>query len=188
MMLATSQNTLAHTLTELGAAHAAAHKLLLDTLAQSLPEPAELLALLPEALRAGSPDHYCRHLLYADPGGAYSMMFLVWRPGQHSPVHGHQSWCTYKVLSGDLHEEYFTWDDATETAVYGGCATRRPGDVVKATPGLRQIHRLGNPATAEAPAISLHIYGVDQAHISTGVNLVIPPENVLLQPVGRVTH
>ena len=188
MMLATSQSTLAHTLSELAAAHTAAHKLLLDTLAQSLPEPTALLALLPEALHEGSPDAYCRHLLYADPQGAYSLMFLVWRPGQHSPVHGHQRWCAYKVLSGDLQEEFYSWDEATSTARYCGSATRRPGDVIKAAPGLQQIHRLGNPVTAIRPAISLHIYGVDQAHIQTGINLVIPPENVMLKSADRQTH
>ena len=47
----------------------------------------------------------------------------------------------------------------------------RPGDIVTATQGLHQIHRLGN--ASPDVAISLHIYGVDQADICSGVNHLI---------------
>ena len=41
-----------------------------------------------------------------------------------------------------------------------------------AAPGLHQIHRLGN--AGPGVAVSLHIYGVDQADLCTGVNHLVP--------------
>ena len=35
----------------------------------------------------GSRDRYTRHLVYAGPG--FSILALVWLPGQMSPIHGH---------------------------------------------------------------------------------------------------
>lgn len=132
---------------------------------------ARLLAGLPQALREGSPQGYTRHVAYADPYGRFTMAYLIWRPGQFSPVHGHRAWCAYRVLQGELSETHYRWDAALQTALKTGHATRRPDDVVTASSGLRQIHRLGN--NGEQTAISLHIYGVRQADIATGVNLLV---------------
>ena len=86
-------------------------------------------------------------------------------------MHGHKTWCTYQVLQGELSETHYRWDADASAAIACGGATRRPGDIVTATQGLHQIHRLGN-ASPEV-AISLHIYGVDQADICSGVNHLI---------------
>ena len=47
------------------------------------------------------------------------------------------------------------------------------GDIFTAVPGLQQTHRLGN--SSNGVAITLHIYGVAEDDISTGVNL-LPPQ------------
>ena len=47
------------------------------------------LDLLAEEHRLSKPDTYTRHLLHADPNGLFSILALVWGPGQGSPVHGH---------------------------------------------------------------------------------------------------
>jgi len=129
------------------------------------------LAGLPPALRHGSPDGYTRHVAYADPHGSFTLVYLVWRPGQHSPVHGHKTWCTYRVLQGELSENHYRWLPTRQRAEPCGQALRRTGDIVAATPGLKQIHRLGN--ASDRIAISLHIYGVAAADIATGVNHLV---------------
>lgn len=78
---------------------------------------------------------------------------------------------TYRVLQGQLSESHYRWNARSGQAEPVGGKLRRPGEIVTAMPGLQQIHRLGN---AEAQtAISLHIYGVPQADIATGVNLTV---------------
>lgn len=154
-----------------------------------------LLALLPAAARAGSPDGYTRHLIYADPMARFSAMLLVWRPGQASPVHGHRTWCAYRVLQGSLYERHYRWDEAAQIARPSGGVVREPGAVFSVPAGLGHIHSLGHPGRgmdggmdggvdggmdggdgegeADDIAVSLHLYGVEAAHIATGINLLV---------------
>lgn len=140
-----------------------------------------LLALLPAAARAGSPDGYTRYLVYADPMARFSAMLLVWRPGQASPVHGHRTWCAYRVLQGTLVERHYRWDEAAQVARPSGSVMREPGAVFSVPAGLGHIHSLGHPGRRmdagdgepDDIAISLHLYGVEAAQIATGVNLLV---------------
>ncbi|OZI46992.1 cysteine dioxygenase [Bordetella genomosp. 5] len=152
------------------AQHDALHGLLRE-LAQGVARAGDPLADLPEAARSGNADTYTRHIAYADPHGRYTVAYLVWRPGQYSPIHGHKTWCAYRVLQGELTETHYRYDSSHEHAHEHGRVLRRAGDIITATPGLGQIHRLGN--AGDAPAISLHIYGVARADIATGVNLLV---------------
>ncbi|HEY0296895.1 MAG TPA: cysteine dioxygenase family protein [Bordetella sp.] len=143
---------------------------LLRRMAAHLRQADKLLDALPRALRDGSPDRYCRHVAYADPSGRFTIVYLVWRPGQYSPVHGHKTWCAYRVLQGEMSETLYDWDPATQDLSVNSRITRKPGDIFTAMPGLQQTHCLGNGGSGVA--ISLHVYGVAEAHIATGVNLL----------------
>jgi predicted metal-dependent enzyme (double-stranded beta helix superfamily) len=136
--------------------------------------------LLDAAHRAGSDAGYVRHVVHADPQDRFTVLALVWRPGQFSPVHWHHSWCAYAVVSGVLQETGYQWDQAGDEA--GGRATasmqraRREGDASFAIAGSTRIHRLGNSSGREA--ISLHVYGVAAGRITTGVNRIVEPSAV----------
>ena len=52
-----------------------------------------------------SPERSARHLLHA--GQDHTVLALVWRLGQMSPVHGHRSWCAFGVHRGYLTEIQF---------------------------------------------------------------------------------
>ncbi|RZT43137.1 cysteine dioxygenase family protein [Cupriavidus agavae] len=142
-----------------------------EHLAASLTDTDALLASLPPGALAGSPDRYTRHLVYADPYERFSVMLLIWRPGQHSPVHGHRAWCAYRVLRGTLAERHYRWNPENRTATQVGAATREAGDTFSVPAGLQHIHALGNDS--HDIAVSLHIYGVDRDNIATGVNLLV---------------
>lgn len=154
------------------AAQHQAQRHLLDTLAKSAADAQGMLAYLPAHLRDGLPDTYLRHIAYSDPQGTFTVFYLVWRPGQATPVHGHKTWCAYRVLQGELQETHYQWDAAACVARPVGEALRRPRDVATATPGLHQIHRLRN--VGNGVAISLHIYGVAPADAQSGVNQLVP--------------
>lgn len=153
------------------AAQTNAARALLRDLASSVANAGDMLQSLPPELRAGRADTYTRHIAYADPHGAFTIAYLIWRPGQFSPVHGHKTWCTYQVLQGELTETHYRWNPDAAVAVPCGQAVRRPGEIVTASQGLRHIHRLGNGGARVA--VSLHIYGVDQADLCTGVNHLV---------------
>jgi predicted metal-dependent enzyme (double-stranded beta helix superfamily) len=103
--------------------------------------------------RLGSPDGYRSHTLHVEPDGSFSIIALVWRPGQLTRIHDHLTWCVFGVIQGVEHEDLF---DAELNLV--GRSDNRAGDVSGfAPPG--DIHRVHN--TGDTTAISIHIYGTD---------------------------
>ena len=111
-------------------------------------------ALLEPHQRLGTPDRVDSHLLHAEDD--FSMIALVWRPGQRTRIHDHLCWCVVYVVQGSELETRY--DDhggfLTETAT-----TRNPVGSVSALAPPGDIHRICNDA--EDIAISLHVYGID---------------------------
>ena len=117
---------------------------------------------------------YSRHVLHADLQGRFTVVALVWAPGQFSPVHAHYTWCAYRVLSGVLTETHYAWDAAAGHAYPFNSIARSAGQSVCGHAGLELIHRLGNASHEDpAPAVSLHVYGIDSERVSTHVNRVL---------------
>ncbi|MEZ0605337.1 cysteine dioxygenase [Paraburkholderia sp. IW21] len=137
----------------------------------ALSEAAANPALLTPAQREGSAENYRRHLLAADPHGRYAIAALVWLPRQASPVHAHHTWCGYAVLDGTLSETVFEWNGAQHCASATRTQARNTGAVSFVRGGRGGIHRLGN--CSDAPAVSLHIYGVAGVQIATHVNDIV---------------
>jgi 3-mercaptopropionate dioxygenase len=99
--------------------------------------------------------------VYVDPGGQFSILAIVWRPGQHTRIHDHVTWCAFGVVHGVEDEELF---DADLNLV--GRTVNRAGDVSGfAPPG--DIHRMTN--TGDVTAISIHVYGTDVSRIGSSV-------------------
>ena len=116
--------------------------------------------------RVGDPETYKSHLLHVEPGGAFSIVALVWRPGQITPIHDHVTWCVFGVLQGVEYEEIFRLDEQGEYLVRAGDNSNVTGEVSGfAPPG--DIHRVRN--VGEGTAISLHIYGTDVSRIGSSV-------------------
>lgn len=130
---------------------------------------------LTDTERESDPRQYRRHLLAADPLGRYAIVVLVWRAGQLSPVHGHQTWCGYTVLEGMLTETRYDWNADTELATETRRHSRGQGTVSFVRAGTHAIHRFGNNAGSchDAPAVSLHVYGVPGERIATHVNTLV---------------
>ncbi|OZI37635.1 cysteine dioxygenase [Bordetella genomosp. 10] len=126
--------------------------------------------LLSAQQRQGHADRYTRHILYAHPQGLFTIVALVWRPGQITPIHGHYTWCSYFILEGDMQEEHFAWDPATRCATRRGIVHRPQGDAAASHAGMEEIHRLRNDGAGTA--ISIHVYGVDGPRVSTHVNRI----------------
>ena len=130
-------------------------QLVSEQLRLHLPTPDVLTA----EQRLGSPDDYVGHNLHIEPDGSFSIVALVWRPGQLTRIHDHMTWCVFGVIQGVEHEELF---DARLNLV--GRSANHAGDVSGfAPPG--DIHRVHN--TGEETAISIHIYGTDISRVGS---------------------
>lgn len=132
-------------------------RLVADELRRHLPSPDVLSA----EQRLGSPNGYLTHTLHVEPDGSFSIIALVWRPGQLTRIHDHLTWCVFGVIQGIEHEELF---DADLNLV--GSTDNHIGEVSGfAPPG--DIHRVHN--TAHTTAISIHIYGTDVTRVGSSV-------------------
>ena len=141
--------------------------------------PAKLAAALRDAVRGqhgwlrpehriGDPANYMRHLLYVDPDGDFVMSVLVWMPGQQSAVHGHQVWCAYGVVEGELTEERFRESGAGVERLRTSVVAA--GDIAELDPDATAIHRVCN--RSRAPLATLHLYGVAAERLTTGINRI----------------
>ena len=120
--------------------------------------------LLTPAQLAGDPAGYQTYLVHAERDGSFSVVVMVWLPGQQTPIHDHLTWCVTAVLQGTEHEEIF--------AVRGGHLevlarnANRVGTVSGfAPPG--DIHRVTN--TGRGVAVSLHVYGTDITRVGSSI-------------------
>ena len=126
-----------------------------EQLRRHLPGP----DVLTDEQRAGSPYGYRGHTLHVEPDGSFSIVALVWRPGQLTRIHDHVTWCVFGVVQGVEHEELF---DADLNPI--GRSDNHVGDVSGfAPPG--DIHRVHN--TTDTTAISIHVYGTDVTRIGS---------------------
>lgn len=130
--------------------------------------------LLTPEQRQGDPERYRQHLLHAESDGSFSIVALVWLPGQRTSIHDHVSWCVTGVHQGEEHERRYRLLPAEGPG--GTARLTATEDVVNPTgavcgfapPG--DIHRVWNGCTEKA--ISLHIYGADISRLGSSVRRV----------------
>jgi predicted metal-dependent enzyme (double-stranded beta helix superfamily) len=132
-------------------------------------------------------DRYRQHLVHVHPGGRYSIVALVWKPGQTTPIHDHRCWCVVGVWRGleqettyDLHG-----DGAAPYLLPRRSALASPGDVSVLVPPVEDIHRVENAGTDVA--ISIHVYGADISALGSSINREFADELVRTPTAPRRT-
>jgi predicted metal-dependent enzyme (double-stranded beta helix superfamily) len=116
---------------------------------------------------AGDRDGYQTHLVHAEPNGSFSIVVMVWRPGQQTTVHDHLTWCVTGVLQGTEYEVvYANRGDHLEPV---GRSANPAGTVSGfAPPG--DVHQVAN--IGDAVAVSMHVYGTDISRVGSSVRRV----------------
>ena len=137
------------------------------------PQPAHITAALSAAIAAGewlpreqrraNHERYARHLIYADPQQQFSILALVWAPGQASPIHAHLTWCSVAVYQGTLTETFYAMAPGRKTPVEARREIRSAGST-SFDGADHAIHALANLSRADA--ISLHVYGVGGGRVA----------------------
>lgn len=131
--------------------------------------------LLTAAQREPNPDHYRQHVLHVDPAGRFSIVALVWLPGQATPIHDHVSWCVTGVHTGSETEQRFVADADRRLLRPAATVVNGPGSVSCLARPDRDIHRV---TCAGERAVSIHLYGADIARLGGSINVVYAEELV----------
>jgi len=118
--------------------------------------------LLTPAERLGDPARFARHTLHCEQ--RFSVLAVVWQPGQRTTVHDHIAWCAFVVLQGVEYETLYR-DHGDHLTVIGQAANEVGDASGFAPPG--DLHRVHN--TGAVTAISLHVYGADLSNERTSV-------------------
>ena len=130
--------------------------------------------LLDPAERAPDPRQYRQHILHIDPCGRFSVVALVWLPGQETPIHDHVAWCASCVIEGAEYEQRFERAAPSEL-LPTECRINEAGAVSVLPPG-HDIHQVR--CTGGARAVSLHVYGADISRLGSSIHITYDPRTV----------
>jgi predicted metal-dependent enzyme (double-stranded beta helix superfamily) len=120
------------------------------------------------------PERYARRLLHRDPKGRYTVIAMVWGPGQSTPLHDHAGiWCVEGVYQGRITvTSYSVRGGNPETGVV---QFEKEKEIV-AGPGVAgslippfEYHVIAN--ADQTPTVTIHVYGgeMDHCHIFSPV-------------------
>jgi predicted metal-dependent enzyme (double-stranded beta helix superfamily) len=123
--------------------------------------------LLDAALLRPAADRYARRLLHRDPAGRYTVLVMVWDPGQGTELHDHAGmWCVECVHRGRIEVTSYSirGGDADAGIVYFERETRVVAGVGEAGALIPpfEYHRIHNPF--DVAAVTLHVYGGEMTH------------------------
>lgn len=116
---------------------------------------------IPENMMRPAPDRYARRLLHRDPKGRYTVLVMVWGPGQGTALHDHAGmWCVECVYRGKIQVDSYSLEGleedipakfTKELSVFAGV-----GEAGALIPPF-DYHTIAN-ALSE-PSVTLHVYG-----------------------------
>lgn len=142
-----------------------------QVLEEAFHDPVDLLD--PEFMQP-APDCYARRLLHRDPGGQYSVVAMVWGPGQGTALHDHAGeWCVECVYRGRIEVTSYDiqGDESDEVVeferkktVYAG-----RGEAGALIPPF-DYHTIAN--AQETPSVTVHVYG----HELTWCHIFVPTD------------
>lgn len=116
---------------------------------------------LPERFCRACPERYARRLLHMDGAGRYSVVVMVWGPGQCTPLHDHAgTWCVECVASGKILVTRYDLVGSSDAALLEfrqtGKVQAGRGDAGALIPPF-EYHTIENPYSEQA--ITVHVYG-----------------------------
>jgi 3-mercaptopropionate dioxygenase len=121
--------------------------------------------------REPDPVRYRTHILAVAPSRRFSLLSLVWLPGQATAIHDHITWCVVGVLQGREHEERYNLRqnaNGDRWLVPIDAAELQAGQCSILVPPEENIHQVRN--ACDEVAISLHVYGADLEVWGSSIN------------------
>lgn len=139
--------------------------------------------LLTPAQREPDPERYRQHILHVDEEGAFSIVALVWLPGQSTKIHDHVSWCVIGLAEGREREEsYRLVEEHGDSYLLpiGECTSTAGAVSALHPPG--DIHTVSNPGPGTA--VSIHIYGADVRKLGSSIRRLYELPVIEVLPVS----
>lgn len=130
--------------------------------------------LLDDAHCLCQPETYRRHVLYADPGKRFTILSLIWRPGQVTPVHGHRAWGAVGVYEGCPNVALYDCpadENGERHPIEKSDVMCTPGDTAIVHAGWDDVHKIYNGT--EERVITIHVYGRDLVEDPESINLTV---------------
>ncbi|MGW1782387.1 hypothetical protein ACWCQQ_25100 [Streptomyces sp. NPDC002143] len=124
--------------------------------------------LLTDDQLTADPARYKQHVLHIEPDGTFSVVALVWLPGQRTPIHDHVSWCVIGTYRGAEEEIRYrrVEEDGSPHLVPVDITVNPVGTVAfLAPPG--DIHEVRS--ATDGLTVSLHVYGADIGALGTSI-------------------
>jgi len=127
-------------------------------------ETAESTISLPEEFYQPGGEHYARRLLHLDPEKRFSVVVMVWGPGQGTPLHDHGNhWCVECVLEGKIavtqYEHLGKSECGRELLKPHETAIAEMGEAGYLIPPF-EYHTISN-ALDDQNSVTIHVYGGD---------------------------
>jgi predicted metal-dependent enzyme (double-stranded beta helix superfamily) len=124
--------------------------------------------LAPEDRVPGT-DSYRQHLLHVSSSRRLSVVALVWRPGQRTPIHDHVAWCVVGVYRGVERETRYALTEVDGRLCLDPVDSilAYPGHVEALVPPMGDIHAV--TAGGDDVTISIHVYGADIERLGSSV-------------------
>ncbi|MDJ0521987.1 MAG: cysteine dioxygenase family protein [Planctomycetota bacterium] len=143
-----------------------------DRVAEALAPVLATEGLLCDELREPGAATYRKHVLFACPEKHFTLVAIVWQPGQGTDIHGHTAWGAVGVYEGHPNVACYACEE-----VEGGRHIARetknihcaPGDTATVRPGLCDTHRIYNES--DDVVITLHTYGLDLVADPDAINI-----------------
>lgn len=115
---------------------------------------------LPEAFAAADPRKHQQYLLHCDSGQRFSVVSMVWGPGQSTPIHDNPVWGLMGVLRGAKLKQRYTRDSRGTLVPHGAPLRLATGSLSEVSPTIGNVHQLSN-AHIDRVSVGIHVYGAN---------------------------
>jgi predicted metal-dependent enzyme (double-stranded beta helix superfamily) len=115
----------------------------------------------PAALTRPSAERHLNYPLYVAPDASWSLACVVWKPGQQTPVHSHETWGVAGILSGVEREVRYLKPAAGDPEPLTALGEKdwSRGQVTVCCTTDDDVHAV--TAIGDQPTIGIHVYGGD---------------------------
>lgn len=138
---------------------------------------------LPDDMAAPRPGSYARRLLHRDGERSYTVVAMIWGPGQHTDLHDHAGlWCVECVVQGVVDvTQYDMVEQGDGRCRFTAQKTVRAGvgDAGCLIPPF-EYHVISNPLPDQT-SITLHVYGGEMDRC----NVYLPGAEGWWEPTAR---
>ncbi len=119
---------------------------------------------LPEAFTKHHPDHFKQYILYKEPEQRFSVLCVVWAPGQSAIPHDHTVWGLIGQLRGAERTRNYEDPLPGVPLVIRSEEVLTPGETAVVAPSVGDVHDVEN--AVDDISISIHVYGGDLSSLA----------------------